>query len=108
MDGPRDVHTKWTKSEKERRIPYDIVHMRALKYGTNELIYETERQQHETETVSQTQETRLVAAKGEEGEGEMDWELGLVPVKVAQSCPTLCDPMDYPAHGISRPECWNG
>ena len=82
--------------------------MRALKYGTNELIYETERQQHETETVSQTQETRLVAAKGEEGEGEMDWELGLVPVKVAQSCPTLSDPMDYPVHGISRPECWTG
>ena len=21
-------------------------------------------------------------------------------VKVAQSCPTLCDPMDYTAHGI--------
>ena len=23
-------------------------------------------------------------------------------VKVAQSCPTLCDPMDYTAHGILR------
>ena len=23
-----------------------------------------------------------------------------VKVKVAQSCPTLCDPMDYTAHGI--------
>ena len=21
-------------------------------------------------------------------------------VKIAQSCPTLCDPMDYPVHGI--------
>ena len=24
----------------------------------------------------------------------------LVKVKVAQSCPTLCDPMDYTVHGI--------
>ena len=24
----------------------------------------------------------------------------LSEVKVAQSCPTLCDPMDYPVHGI--------
>ena len=23
-----------------------------------------------------------------------------VPVQVAQLCPTLCDPMDYTAHGI--------
>ena len=25
-------------------------------------------------------------------------------VKVAQSCPTLCNPMDYTVHGIIRPE----
>ena len=24
----------------------------------------------------------------------------LVKVKVTQSCPTLCDPMDYTVHGI--------
>ena len=24
----------------------------------------------------------------------------LVPVKVAQSCPTLCNPIDYTVHGI--------
>ena len=27
MDGPRDDHTKWSKSERERQIPYDITHM---------------------------------------------------------------------------------
>ena len=27
-------------------------------------------------------------------------------VKVAQLCPTLCDPMDYTV--FSRPEYWNG
>ena len=42
MDGPRDYHTKWSKSKRERQIPYDITHMWNLKYDTNELIYETE------------------------------------------------------------------
>ena len=27
-------------------------------------------------------------------------EQEMVKVKVSQSCPTLCDPMDYPVHGI--------
>ena len=43
MDGPRDYHTKCSKSERERQIPYDITYMWNLKYDTNELIYETER-----------------------------------------------------------------
>ena len=42
MDGPRDYHTKWNKSEGERQIPYDITYMQNLKYDTNELIYKTE------------------------------------------------------------------
>ena len=41
MDGPRD-YIKWSKSERERQIPYDITYMWNLKYDTNELIYETE------------------------------------------------------------------
>ena len=42
MDAPRDYHTKLSKSERERQIPYNITHMWNLKYDTNELIYETE------------------------------------------------------------------
>ena len=42
MDGPRDYHTKWSKSERERQMPYDIIYMWNLKYDTNEPIYETE------------------------------------------------------------------
>ena len=34
MDGHGDYHTKWSKSDRERQISYDI--------NTNELIYETE------------------------------------------------------------------
>ena len=42
MDGPRDYHTKRSKSERERQIPYDITYMWNIKYDTNELIYKTE------------------------------------------------------------------
>ena len=42
MDATRDYHTKWSKSERERQIPYDITYMWNLKYDTNEPIYETE------------------------------------------------------------------
>ena len=31
-----------SKSERQRRIPYDITYMWNLKYDTNEFIYETE------------------------------------------------------------------
>ena len=42
MDGPRDNHTKRSKSERERQIPYEITYTWNLKYDTNELIYTTE------------------------------------------------------------------
>ena len=57
MDGFRDYHTKWSKSDRERQIPYDITYKWNLKYDTNEHIYETET------------ENRLVVAKGR-GVGE--------------------------------------
>ena len=43
MDGHRDYHNKWSKSE--RQIPYDITYMWNLKYDTNEPIYERETEQ---------------------------------------------------------------
>ena len=42
MDGPRDYHTKWSKSNRERQIAYDITYMWILKYDTNELLYKIE------------------------------------------------------------------
>ena len=39
MHGPRDDHTKWSESEKDR---YEITYMLNLKNDTNELIYERE------------------------------------------------------------------
>ena len=31
VDGPRDYYTKWSKSDRERQIPYDITYMWNLK-----------------------------------------------------------------------------
>ena len=42
MDEIRDYHTNWSKSKRERQIPYDITYMWNLKYGTNEPSYKTE------------------------------------------------------------------
>ena len=39
---PRDYHTKWSKSDRERQIPYDIFYIWTLKYNTNENFYEIE------------------------------------------------------------------
>ena len=35
VDGPTDYHTKWSKSERDRQIPYDIMYMWKLKYDTD-------------------------------------------------------------------------
>ena len=42
MDGPRDYHTKRSKSDRERQISYDITYKWNLKSNTNELLYKTE------------------------------------------------------------------
>ena len=55
--GPRDYHTKRSKSEGERQIPYNITYMWNLKYDRNELICKTK-------TDSETQKTNLRLPKG--------------------------------------------
>ena len=43
MDWSRDYHTKWSNSDIERQISYDIAYMWNLKNNhTNELIYKIE------------------------------------------------------------------
>ena len=42
MDGLRKYDTKWSKSDRERQILYDITYMRTLKNNTNKSIYRTE------------------------------------------------------------------
>ena len=59
MDGTRESHTKWSKSERERQISYDITFMWNIKYGTIKSICRTE-------TKLMGIENRPVVAKGEE------------------------------------------
>ena len=40
MDGPRDYHTQWNQSEKDKH--HGISYLWSLKYDTNEFIYGTE------------------------------------------------------------------
>jgi len=42
MDGTRDSQTKWSKSERERQIPFDITYIWHLIYGTNEPFHRKE------------------------------------------------------------------
>ena len=43
MDGPRVYHTKWSKSDRERQLSYNITYMWSLKKNdTNELSYKTD------------------------------------------------------------------
>jgi len=44
MDGPRECHNEWSKSDGEGEIPYSIPYMWDLERNdTNELAYETEK-----------------------------------------------------------------
>ena len=46
MDGPRDYHTKRSKSEMERQITHDITYLWNLKYDTDKLVYKKEKISH--------------------------------------------------------------
>jgi len=93
-DGPRDCHTK---SEKDKYHywyhPYTESH---LKNDTNEPIYKIE-------TDPQISKTNSGLPKGKCGWGGIIRSLGLTSVQfssVAQSCPTLCNPMNRSMPGL--------
>ena len=65
-DGPTDYQTKWSESEWERQIPYDITYMWNLKYDANEPIYETESWAYRTDL--------QLPKRGELGKG-IEWEV---------------------------------
>ena len=68
MDGPRDYHTNWSKSDRERQISYDIAYMWNLKYDTNELIYKTE---------TDIKKKKTHGYQRGKGEGGIYWEFGI-------------------------------
>ena len=66
MDGARDSHTKRSKLERKRQIPYDITYIWNLKYGRNDPIYkmETDHEHVEQTCVCQGQEEREEDGQG--------------------------------------------
>ena len=68
MDGMRDSHTKWSKSERERQIPYDFTYIWNLTHSTNEPFHRKENHRHVEQTCG-----------CQEGGGgsRRDWEFGV-------------------------------
>ena len=72
MDGPRDYHSKWSKSDRERQTSYNIIYMwNPTKWY--KLTY------CKAETDSQTSQTNLGLPKGQvegrDGLGVEDWHM---------------------------------
>ena len=42
MNAPRDYHIKWSKSNRERQISYDVSYVESKKNYMHELVYRTE------------------------------------------------------------------
>ena len=64
MDRPRDYHTKWSKSDRERCISYDMIYMWNLKKW-----YKWTYLQNRNRNRLIDIENKLMVTKGEEGEG---------------------------------------
>ena len=60
MDGPRDYHTKWSKSERKRQISYDITYMWDLKKWYKWIYLQNRNKLTDFEN-------KLMATKGEKG-----------------------------------------
>ena len=69
MDEPRDCHTEWSKSEREKQIPYNITYM-----------WNLEKWYRWTYLQSRNQDTDVenghMAYRWGEG-GGMNWEIGI-------------------------------
>ena len=68
MYGTRVSYTKLNKSERVRKIPYDIIYIWNLTYGTNEHIYRKE--------ITNGHGEQTCGFQGGEGGSGMDWEFG--------------------------------
>ena len=74
MAATKYYHTKWSKSERERQIPYDTTYVESKIW--HKLIYKIERFTHI--------KNRFVFAKEEGRGGGVDWEFGI------SRCKLLC------------------
>ena len=71
MDGSGDYHTKWSKSDRERQISYDITHMWNLKKNWYKWTY-LQNRNRPTDL-----ENELMVTRGEGWGRGIDWEFGI-------------------------------
>ena len=71
MGGPGDYHTKWSKSDRERQISYDLTYMRNLLKKWYKQTYLQNRNRH-TDL-----ENELMVTSRERLGGGIDWEFGI-------------------------------
>ena len=89
MDGTRDSHAKWSKSERERQIPYDITYLKSNTRGKWTHLQKRNK--------LMDMENRLVVALGEGWGSGMDWEFAVSRCKLLHleqvSIPHLPNPI---------------
>ena len=76
MIGSRDSYTKWSTSERERQVPYDITYIQNLIYDTNKQFHRKENHGHGEQTCG---------SQGWGGGSGMDWEFGVNRCKLLHS-----------------------
>ena len=64
MDGPRDYHTKWSKSDRERQILYDITYMWNIKRWYKWIYLQNRKRLTDMEN-------KLMVTKGEGGRNKL-------------------------------------
>ena len=71
MDGPRDCHTEWSKSYRERQISYDTAYMQYLKKKVCK--WACLQNRNEVTVI----ENKLIVTKRERGDklGDWDWHI---------------------------------
>ena len=96
MDGPRDCHTKWSEPERENKYCI-LTHICGIQKKWYR--WQRQRQRHRP----RQQMYRYQRGKWGAGwTGDWDWHISLLRVcSVAQSCPTLCSPMNCSPPGSS-------
>ena len=70
VDGPRDCHTEWSKSEREKQIPYINAYMWNLEKWYRWSYLQSRNRDTDVEN-------KPMDAKGEGGGGGMNWEIGI-------------------------------
>ena len=102
MNWPRDYLSKWSKSDRERQIPYDITYTWDLRGWDGWM-------------ASPTQWTWVWTNSGRWWRTGKPAGAAAAAAKTLQSCPTLCDPIDgsplgspwhAAIHGIAKSQIW--